>query len=417
MAMNEPIYCGLAFGSASINSEGEYIPCCNIRSAEFNYYTKAHPVFQSEPYERINAKNLKVIREKLINGEWPSACLNCKNAEDSNVLSMRTIWNKTITNAPMVEHVNPLDIKYLDLTFGTKCNSKCMTCSEVLSDFWETEWNYINPDRIKKVYTRVSIDETTASKLIRDFPNVTKISFIGGEPTISEEHFSFLQNLVAQGKTKKIELSYVTNLTGVTDELIDIWKNFKHVGLSVSIDGFQEVNEYIRYPFKWSKTEANLRTFLDLCKKDYRKFGVGLSCTHSLFNAIQAPDIMEFWYDILKEYGLLNRCGAFLNRVSQPEYLMIHHLSIPYRKIGIDKAQRLLTKIEKDNLIIQQSIIDCTKQMAVWLAEPWSGDIEQLKETHRFIKASDEFRKRNIRDYIPELADELEKIWKITKIG
>jgi hypothetical protein len=405
MTENKSIYCGLAFGSVSINSSGQYLPCCNIRSSEFNTPTN----LDLEPIESINADNLKDVREKLINGEWPKACYNCKESEEVDVRSMRNIWNDYITDAPMVKHVNPLDIKFLDLTFATTCNSKCMTCCPKASNFWEEEWQALHPhvdERFIK-FNRITIDETNASKLIKYFPNVIKISFVGGEPTISDEHFSFLQKLVDEARSKNIELSYVTNLTGLNDRLIDLWKNFKSIVFSVSIDGYGKVNEYIRYPFKWSKTETNLRTLLAICKQDYKKFGVGLSCTHSIFNAIQAPDLLEFWYDLLKEYGLLENCGAFLNKVNDPPSMMVCHLSKSYRQIGIQKVQNLLSKIEKDNEPVLQANIDCIKHMASLLSEPWSGDINKIKEVQKFIKGSDEFRKRDMKDYIPELVDEL----------
>lgn len=415
MTEKQPIYCFLAFGSASINSDGEYIPCCNIRSEDFDYYTNLSKpkslntiFFELDPAKRINADNLKSIRTKLINGDWPKACYNCKESEDVGINSMRTIWNKYVTDSPMVENVNPLDIKFLDLTFSTKCNSKCMTCGAGASDFWEEEWAVLYPDAVEQVYSRISINDTTAGKLIRDFPNVTRVNFIGGEPTISDEHLAFLHKLIEEGRSKNIELGYVTNLTGLTTELIEVWKNFKKVGLTVSIDGYNKVNEYIRYPFKWSKTETNLRTLLEICRQDQPyQFGVGLSCTLSLLNAIQAPDLLEFWYDILKEYGLLERCESFLNRVTIPTNLMVHHLSESYRQIGIEKVKHLLVKIEKDNLNIHQSTIDCIKLVASLLSEPWSGDIDEIKEVQKFIKGSDEFRKRDMKDYIPELVDEL----------
>ena len=365
-----------------------------------------------DPAKRINANNLKSIRKKLINGEWPKACSNCKKSEDVGVNSMRTIWNRYITDSPMVEDVNPLDIKFLDLTFGTKCNSKCLTCGPGLSDFWEEEWNTLYSIDESRTYTRVSINETTASKLIRDFPNIIRVNFIGGEPTISDEHLAFLHKLVEEGKSKNIELGYVTNLSGLNDELIEVWKNFKNVGLTVSIDGYGKVNEYIRYPFKWSKTEENLRTLLEICKQNPDKFGVGLSLTHSIFNAIQAPNLLDFWYEILKEYGLLKICGSFLNRVNDPITMLVNHLSESYRQIGIEKVKHLLAKIEKDNLDIQQSTIDCIKLMDSLLKVPWSGEIDKIKELQTFIKGSDEFRKRSITDYIPELVDELNALVK-----
>ena len=92
--------------------------------------------------------------------------------------------------------------------------------------------------------------------------------------------------------------------------------------------------------------------------------------------------------------------------------MLVNHLSESYRQIGIEKVKHLLAKIEKDNLDIQQSTIDCIKLMDSLLKVPWSGEIDKIKELQTFIKGSDEFRKRSITDYIPELVDELNALVK-----
>ena len=224
MDVKEPIYCSLAFGSASINAYGEYIPCCNVRMEHFKMYQdhNVKHLLPADPAARINMGNLRRVRKELSNGIWPSACENCKSAEENGVASVRTIWHKELPVVPMVDSVNPLDIKYLDLTFGTKCNSKCMTCNLDLSDFWEEEYLVHFPGyHIRN--ERVSIPIDTAKKLIDSFPNVERISFVGGEPTISDEHFEFLKMLIEKGTSKNINLSYVTNLTGLTDEILELW--------------------------------------------------------------------------------------------------------------------------------------------------------------------------------------------------
>lgn len=428
--IKEPIYCSLAFGSVSINSYGEYIPCCNIRMEHFTMYQSPFikHLIPTEPSERINMANLKKIRKDLSNGVWPLACQNCKNAEDNKVASMRTIWNNLLPSTPIAEVMDPLDVRYLDLTFGTKCNSKCMTCSSDLSDFWEEEYQIHYPNSVfRNVNNRVSITTETAQKLIDTFPNVQHISFIGGEPTISDEHFEFLKILIENGRSKNIGLSYVTNLTGVTDELLELWDKFYRVHISVSIDGFDKVNEYIRYPFKWSKTENSLKTILKLCQEhtDSHKYTMGLSCTHSVYNAIQAPDLMEYFYDTLKTYEcadgntLLKHCGAFINRVSSPKDAMISNLSSTYRNIGIEKVNRLLEKIQIDvdnGILVERGLIESLKLMGAWLAEPWSMDKNNIKTLSKFIKVSDKFRNRNINDYIPELVTELEFMKQVLKV-
>lgn len=433
--MSNSIYCALAFGSASINSYGEYIPCCNIQTTKWSPLkdSKNKHLLLLPPKDRINAPNLKEIREKLIAGEWPEACINCKSAEENGVGSMRTIWNRGLGDTiPEVVHVSSGNIKYLDLTFSTKCNSKCMTCSADLSDFWEEEWKTIwIKDENKYPIKRVCINDTLAESLVNDFPNVEKIALIGGEPMISEEHIKFLKLLVEKNRSKNIGLSYVTNLTGITDELIDIWKNFKSVHVSVSIDGYKQVNEYIRYPFKWSKTESNLRKFLDMVADtqenyDYGKtqFTIGLSCTVSLFNAYYVSDLFKFWYELLAEYGeiingnsVAKSCGCFVNRVSHPEYALVSMLSDDFRNKSVIKLKALLSQITDDikenpGKEVNHGFIESIKLTIAWLEEKQTVDIQQNVQNKYFIVKSDKVRNRHIKDFMPELYEELKtNIW------
>lgn len=427
---NEPIFCALAFGSVSINSFGEYIPCCSIRTDKWKICKQSDPhipkanagilsIPELEPKDKINAPSLREVRKSLIEGEFPPVCENCKIAETAGVNSMRTIWNTSLAdyNIPMEEHVNPENIRHLDLTFSTKCNSKCMTCNSQLSDFWEEEDSFIwNTKPINK--NRVCITEETAHKLADQFSNVVRINFVGGEPTISEEHVSFLHHLVATDRSKDIVIGYVTNLAGINTELIKLWSKFKEIGGSVSIDGFGEVNEYIRYPIKWQKTETNLKRYLNLMVNDKERFMFGLSCTVSLFNAIQCVELMEYWIDTLTEHDLHPEVGVgiFLNRVSYPDYLTVNLLSPEYRQLGIDKAYKLLDKINLYDRTHEHSIDLSTRQsvelLISWLSEPQIKDDAKLKKAKHFITYSDKFRKRDLKDYIPELWEELERLWK-----
>lgn len=417
MSDKNPIFCSLAFGSASINSYGEYIPCCSIRPNYWENYRETNPsMLALEPKDRINAPNLREVRKSLLEGEWPSACENCRLAEDTGVNSMRTIWNSGLTDytIPAEEIVDPNNIVYLDLTFSTKCNSKCMTCNSALSDFWEEEEAYIWDVPTAKT-NRVCIEDDTAVKLATQFPNVKRINFVGGEPTISDEHVHFLYSLVEYGKSKDIAVGYVTNLAGINTGLIDLWDNFREVGMSVSIDGFGKVNDYIRYPIKWEKTDTNLKRYLQLMVNNPERYMFGLSCTVSMFNAIQAVDLLEYWIDLVNNLGLNPHCGIFLNRVSYPDWLTVNFLSHEYRQIGIDKAQKLLEKIEVYNntheISINSGSKDSVELLISWLREPQKHDPELLEKCKHFITSSDKFRKRHLKDYIPELWEELEKLW------
>jgi len=421
----EPIFCSLAFGSVSINGAGKYIPCCNIVSTEWEGYRELIPY--NDPAKKINSKSLIQLRSQLASGIWPSACENCRTNEENGSDSMRTIWNRSLKdfNIPIENKINPENVKFLDLTFGTKCNSKCMTCSPSLSDFWEDEYNEIakNPEFknqvIRNLPSRISITDSNSIKIMLSFSNVEFIAFVGGEPTISNEHIEFLTMLVKNKRSKNINLSYVTNLTGITEELISIWENFKSIYLSVSIDGYGKVNEYIRYPFRWKKIQTNLYEIFDkVLTSNNTKYTVGLSYTPSLFNAGNSADFFEYWYDLLKTYPdadgrLLRDTGCHINRISWPEYAMMTLLPLGYREKEIIKLEVLLNKIEKDQLEgfkIHNSLIDSIRLLINWLKEKQISNKTIVTRLRVFIQESDRYRNRNIKDYLPDLWVELLKL-------
>jgi len=424
--VDKPIFCTQAFGSVCINASGRYIPCCNVRMNEWDSEYRDGTEYSSI-IDNANNSGLRRLRKELSDGIYPDVCKNCSEAEENGFESMRTIWNRELADydIPVTEVLHPENVYYLDTTFSTKCNSKCMTCNPSASDFWEKEHNYIWNTNFS-VAKRVNIDDDKTTELINTFPNVVRVSFVGGEPTISEEHLNYLQQLVDLGKSKDMKISYVTNLTGITDELLSLWKNFKSVHVAVSIDGYEKVNEYIRYPFKWAKVDSTLRSLFERVQNSIgatgTEFTAGLSCTVSLYNAIQCFDLFEYWFDLSTQYSvgegqtLATHGSVFVNYVTHPSYAMVGYLSPEYRNNGIVKGESLLRKIEdyrKENPMdhVNEGMINSIKLAIEWLKEPQIHNTYDLTKLQHFINSSDKFRNRNIKDYIPELHEELEKLW------
>lgn len=403
--MNEPIYCGLAFGSVSINLYGQYIPCCGVVPSEL----PNKPIDKNlSPIELHNSKILVDIRDKLKNGVWHPACGNCQRAEESGLDSMRTIWNKTINTAPMDTVVDPENVVYLDLSFGSRCNSKCMTCNSTNSDQWPEEdafiWKWI------PVEASHSLSAEDSIRLLNTFPNVNRVNFIGGEPTILDEHYTFLKTLVDTGRSKNISLGYVTNLTGINDELVELWQHFQYVIASVSIDAYKEVNEYIRYPIKWNKVESNLLRYANLTQQP--QFDLGLSCTVSIFNILTVVDLFEFWIDNVPQFnssanGTLKHHGWFLNRVTSPAHLNLGLLPLEYRQQGLEKMYKLKERIINEGNNLSPSCINSVNLMIDWMNEPQIINPKECTNAVHFIEQSDIFRKRSIENYIPGLVQVL----------
>lgn len=422
------IYCSLAFGSASIDQTG-YKPCCNFQG-------KFHPD-QGLNGSHHNDIHLIKVREALKQDKWPKGCINCKEAEQDGYASMRTIWNKELgENIPMDSTVDPANVKYLDLTFSNKCNSKCMTCGPAASNLWEDEWNYIFRDaaddlskNAKKALNqnvwhstgiKIHIEDNKVNQIINDYPNVIRIAFVGGEPTIHEEGIRFLKELVRLDRAKNITISYVTNLTGLTQDLLDIWQEFKAVHLSVSIDGYGKINEYIRYPFKWKKIEENVTYMFENTKRYPGKYTVSLSHTASLLSIMHSHELLDWWWELTKKFkerdGTYTSYGVFLNRVWSPQHFKTNILSKELRAKALLELKKTQEKImgemtqEETFHGVDTMWKDQFGLLTTWLQEPQESYPQLIDECLHFINNSDKYRKRSIQDFIPVVHDELKRM-------
>jgi tRNA A37 threonylcarbamoyladenosine biosynthesis protein TsaE len=141
-----------------------------------------------------------------------------------------------------------------------------------------------------------------------------------------------------------------------------------------------------------------------------------------MFNAIQIPDLLEYWYETCKLHNLslstpLNGVfgSMFLNRVSHPTYALVTNLSAEYREQGALKALDLYHRIERENAETEykcnKSLTDSLLLLVDWLREPHEERYRDMVHAKSFIRLSDKYRNRNIADYIPELNAELDKLW------
>ena len=347
-----------------------------------------------EPTERFNGSWMKDVRRELKEGIWPITCGLCKQAEQQGGQSMRQIWNSELSkySIPIVEVVDPADVKYMSAAFSNKCNSKCMTCSPVSSTLWAEEFKIIWPSNV--VATPVA-NTHSAAELYKLFPNVEHVSLLGGEPTVMDEHDTFVKGFISTGQSANIQLTYVTNLTGISDELISDWGHFKHVSIMASIDGIGLTNDYIRYPVKWGKVETNLRKLL---LASNRKLTIGLSCTASMFNCGDIADLFLYWHNICKEYN--NSESAYINIVVSPAYTACDILSDRYRFAVIDKLKK--TKDILDSSPLCSSLSNLIDKLVTVRASD-----QTIINAKHFISESDKFRNRHIKDYLPEVWEDL----------
>jgi sulfatase maturation enzyme AslB (radical SAM superfamily) len=73
----------------------------------------------------------------------------------------------------------------------------------------------------------------------------------GGEPLIIEQFIDLIER-IAESDTQP-ELVINTNLTTISDRVNVSLQKIKNLTMVVSVDAYESVNEYHRWPLKWEK--------------------------------------------------------------------------------------------------------------------------------------------------------------------
>lgn len=264
---NSKHFCSALWMHLHVINDGRTYPCCMTPIEDD---TKLGNVNDNTLFEVMNSEKSKSMRKNMIEGNpLPSSCSRCVQKEDVGLGSMRIGMNDNWFDSieDMVEETKPdgsideLRLLYWDFRFSNYCNLACRTCSPLFSTAWTNDFikvfgsktehlGLINLDKNKLFWE--NIEETIHS--------AKEIHFAGGEPLIMPEHWRLIEMLEARG-LYDIKLKYSTNATMLENKgrnIIDIWKKFKNVHLSLSIDGVGDSFELVRHNGKWEQTKQNL---------------------------------------------------------------------------------------------------------------------------------------------------------------
>ena len=286
-------YCVLPFNSVSISASGEIRQCCNAGYTASNTYVESLDVNGI-----INNKFIQEIREYFQEDKKHPQCDRCWKMEELGSKSFRHVANDDkehgildgIKNLKTV--IDFEDIEYIDITLGNKCNLACRMCNWSSSNLLAKQLKELGRHN-----GPVDLELTEESKqkvleLFRRSKNLNSIYMLGGEPLINPMHDEILDLLIESGQAKNIGIHYNTNLqVNKIETYIDKWKEFRTIHLQASIDGCDEVYNYIRWPGNWEKVHRNLLKLVEFGDDD--KIRVSISTTIQNTNALNIPKLIE----------------------------------------------------------------------------------------------------------------------------
>ena len=260
--------------------------CCASREPAQSFKQYIDTKAGSGEYQPItlekhwNSDHMKSVRKRMMAGETLDECEVCNHkllntdvyrSYFNNMFSNKydSIWDTT--DADGYTTMKPVSWDY---RFSNLCNFKCRMCGDMLSSSWETEQkkhNTINWDNPKNNWMRPTIkkqiEKFQDTEIEQEFSTavenhqIEEVYWVGGEPLMYEQHWRYMKRIVELGDGKNVYARYNTNLSRINYRGInlytDILSRLRDWQICASLDGTEEIGEYIRTGLSYKKWREN----------------------------------------------------------------------------------------------------------------------------------------------------------------
>lgn len=384
--------CIFPWKHVAIDVNGEVKPCCRFQPR----YHRVGPdkdlkipvISEGMKKAYIDSDFFKKIRERMLNNEKLAICNKCWDAEAASGKSMRTNFNAEYTDRVLAgefskEEILTPTLDYLEIGFSSHCNLACRMCGPRLSSRWaaiERQYNLApNPNEVCKE-PDFDIDSFDV-----DLSKLKSIKIIGGEPLLAKEHDQFIQKLLeTHNSLDQLEITYHTNGTILpSKKILEFWKKIKQVKLTVSVDGFGELNNYLRPgQSKWDTIDRNVRQFVSWALEENSNIVVS---THSVVSRINVMHLKEL-NDWIVDCGFtqLSEKEHTIDVLAYPLHMSLNWAPEDSKKLILTLIKNLLS--ENPDLVFSKSGMDWLQGV---LSNPTPEDklitVEQLEQEMKLL--------------------------------
>jgi sulfatase maturation enzyme AslB (radical SAM superfamily) len=318
-------WCVNADHAMSGNNTGTTKICCMYKNENLKYSLGVHPITVN-----FDQPDFKVAREELAAGVRHKPCSWCFEEEDAGRKSKRLRDNEKYFDWLRKGNA-PFDgLAKVELNLGNTCNLKCRTCAPHSSSTWMQEYYDLYESKryptyklfandMKKYHQHYDDESPFWDDLENNLSTIKQFDFYGGEPFMSKKMWRILEVAVEKGYAKDMEIHYATNGTQWPEDKVEIFKHFRHVHISFSIDGIGDGFEYMRYPAKWDEARANMIKAREFNQRTSNLY-LGWCITLSTLNIYSLPDILEEHSKSFSDFG------PYLNLVHGPIWYNLNQL-------------------------------------------------------------------------------------------
>lgn len=322
------------------------------------------------------------IRNKMINGDLvPEHCSSCYQLEELGILSARqqeTVEWANRLNLTSLEDLDKIEHPvYYEVRPSNVCNLQCRMCNPESSNL------------IAREYKRIGLISEIVEQEFNDFDfvdlqNLKKLYVAGGEPTAMPAFYNFIDRCINNCRTD-FEFVVNTNAVKFNNRFKKQLQQFTNLQFIISIDGYQEINNYIRWPSKWSSIIENVKYLKE------HGHTISFNTTVSIYNVTKLFDVLNFFDQEFP--GTLVHC-----QLAKSNDDMLSALNFP----NLDVSNLLLIQnlqcYRNDPLLA--SFVD---GLITHYEQCISCDLDKLRMFFDFNDRLDHSRSVKLYDYIPEL--------------
>ena len=405
---HERVYMSLPcyYALGGLNYKNGFATSCPQQSDQLQILSEAYL-----PSEIINSKNFVQHRLDLMNGLWPRGCDMCSHVEKAK--SGRSMRQEELVT---LEHYNKdgtvafAGLKTVEIRFSHSCNMSCLHCSQVFSSGWMSKLKRYNSDEEDKKHQlhqltgvmhrkspdddlTMSISTERAIEIVEDlnknFPNIERIDFAGGEVLYQKQFFPTLRKLTEHPNAKNMKVMFHSNFNAEFNpvELSNLLQNFEKSLIMVSVDAGPRIYPYFRQG-DWNKLKQNIESFRAVNNKTTQ---INLVCTTGAYQIMELSDVFEGFLSLDSNH--INASIIFTPDYLNPSVMMLHYKDFVIEEIArtrqvIENIYNKRLKNLKDSMFMNSYIGDYTNH-------EWT-DIKSAREAVSVIETYTLTHKANL---------------------
>ena len=420
-------FCSSPWFHAKLSANGQLDYCRWATELDQDQYPENN-IRNIDPTEYFQ-KTMASIRQDFLDGKAVEKCHQCYAVDKHDKVSGRqrqllkvgvTVdrFEKTLQSSPIRNELayssdnhgltNYLPIDW-QVDLGNHCNGACIYCGPQWSSKLAAEFKKIGfIDKIPdKPWTELPELIDRFVDTLKKTKHLAYIHFLGGETVITPAFKTILQALIDNGISKTVSIGLTTNLTVWNQEIIDMLCEFKEVNLGMSVECFDPVNDYVRYPSKSDEVFKITQQWVDVGRQN--NWLLQFRMTPSCLTISKLLTVYEYAYD--NEISV-ESCNFMTN----PSFLAPNVLPTELREPIIKQLEQWVDSkqiADSDNKIINTRHQAFAQQQIVQDAQSYINYLKNepvINETGKmidFLKKLEQSRGNKITDYLPEYDDYL----------